>query len=438
MSVPQLSKRIPNQRWWRILPPVLIAYCIANIDRSSLAFTIAGGMRESIGMTATMAGLAGGVYFVGNLILQAPGGHIAEKASARNLLAICTAGWGIVSIITGFVTVPWQLLTLRFLLGITEGATLPTLLTLLTHWFPSEERGRATATFMMGNALAFVLTGPLSGWIITAFGWRYVFFIQGALSLLFLVIWLPLIEDHPQNAKFLSERERNYLVGKLELERQSLSKAGGAPVSYWQLLSNTNLWKLIFIYFFIQLAVTALVLWLPTMIRMLTRSNMTVVGWLSSIPFLMAVPGLYFFGALADRSGNRKLYTIVPVALFSVCFFLSTQTKSMIWVSYAFLVAVGFFQQGHIGAFWSIPPQMFPREVAVGARGLINGCGNLGGFFGPTLVGWAIGMFHSSDVGIYVLCCSLVVACLITLTLPASLTWKPGPLEEAKAKAVRT
>ena len=67
---------------------------------------------------------------------------------------------------------------------------------------------------------------------------------------------------------------------------------------------------------------------------------------------------------------------------------------------------------------------LFPREVAGGARGLINGCGNLGGFFGPSMVGWFITMFHSPDIGIYVLSGFLLVACIVTLTLPAQVAGK--------------
>jgi nitrate/nitrite transporter NarK len=105
----------------------------------------------------------------------------------------------------------------------------------------------------------------------------------------------------------------------------------------------------------------------------------------------------------------------------ALCLLLATQTKEWTWVSYAFLTLSGFFQMAHNGAFWAIPPLLFPKNVAGGARGIINGIANLGGFVGPSLVGWFITQFHSPDIGIYVVCASLLLASLLTFTLPGYL-----------------
>jgi MFS family permease len=301
---------------------------------------------------------------------------------------------------------------------------MPAVLVILSHWFPIEERARANAIFIMNNAIASVITGPLAGWLITVYGWRYVFFVEGTITIFLIFIWWPLIDDSPEKAKWLSAAERMYLVKKLKEERENAKNTGRGPVNYRELLGNIDLWKLVIIYFCVQVAVIAYVLWLPTMIKSLMNTGMTTVGFLSAVPYIATIGGLYVFAARSDRSGNRRVNTALPIFCFAICFFMSTQTKDMIWVSYAFLVGVGFFQQAHNGVFWSIPPMLFPREVAGGARGLINGCGNLGGFFGPSMVGWFITMFHSPDIGIYVLSGFLLVACIVTLTLPAQVAGK--------------
>lgn len=394
------------------------------MDRSSLGFAMAGGMNEAIGMTASVAGMAGGVFYFGYLLLQFPGGDIAEKASAKKFLTWSIVAFGVFAFATGLVTNIWQLIVLRFLLGVAEGGVMPAVLVILSHWFPIEERARANAIFIMNNAIASVITGPLAGWLITVYGWRYVFFVEGTITIFLIFIWWPLIDDSPEKAKWLSAAERMYLVKKLKEERENAKNTGKGPVNYRELLGNIDLWKLVIIYFCVQVAVIAYVLWLPTMIKSLMNTGMTTVGFLSAVPYIATIGGLYVFAARSDRSGNRRVNTALPIFCFAICFFMSTQTKDMIWVSYAFLVGVGFFQQAHNGVFWSIPPMLFPREVAGGARGLINGCGNLGGFFGPSMVGWFITMFHSPDIGIYVLSGFLLVACIVTLTLPAQVAGK--------------
>lgn len=427
-AVAEVTSTIPHQRWWRILPPTLIIYIFGYMDRSSLGFALAGGMRESIGMTASIAGMAGGVFYFGYLLLQVPGGDIAEKGSAKKFLTWCIVAFGLLAFATGLVTKTWHLLVLRFLLGLAEGGVMPAVLVIISHWFPNEERARANAIFIMNNAIASVITGPVAGWLITSYGWRYVFYVEGAITVFLIFIWWPLIDDSPAKAKWLSAAERDYLLERMRQEREGdAKKSGKVPVNYRELLKNVNLWKMVVIYFCIQVAVIAYVLWLPTMIKALTKTGMTTVGFLSAVPYLATIGGLYLFAVLSDKSGNRRINTAIPIFCFAVCYFMSVQTKSSIWVSYAFLVGVGFFQQAHNGVFWSIPPMLFPREVAGGARGFINGCGNLGGFFGPSLVGWFITTFHSPDKGIYVLSGFLLIACIVTLTLPAQIAGKAAP-----------
>lgn len=80
------------------------------------------------------------------------------------------------------------------------------------------------------------------------------------------------------------------------------------------------------------------------------------------------------------------------------------------------------FYGSHNSVFWSIPPALFPREVVGGARGIIIGMGNLGGFVSPTMVGWFITTFDSSDRGIYGMVITWLLACVFVYWLPRSLS----------------
>jgi len=414
---------IPKLRWWRILPPCLLAYVLSFLDRLNFGFAMAGGMPRELGMTATVAGLAAGVFSFGYLLLQVPGGDYASKRSARTVVAIIMFAWGLVAMATGLCQNTTQLIGARFLLGVAEGGLWPAVFVLISDWFPSEELARANAVFTMGATVAQAINGPLSGWLVSAYGWRDLFFIEGAFPIIGLLIWLPLISDRPEQAKWLSVSERDYVVNKIKAEQEALKqKEAGKTVSYKELCKQVNLWKLVAVYFCFQVGVTAYVYWLPTIMSQLTKAGLALTGWLVVVPYLSSIIGLFFFAASSDRSGNRRLFVALPAIGAAICLFLSVQVKEMIWVSYTFLALSGLFYGSHNGVFWSIPPALFPREVAGGARGIINGMGNLGGFIGPTMVGWFITISGNSDGGIYGMVIAWLLACVCVYALPKSLS----------------
>lgn len=427
----ELTKSIPNARWWRIIPPAILVYIFSFMDRTNIGFAMAGGMNEALGMTASLSGLAAGIFFVGYIILQVPGGHIAEHGSAKKFIAISILLWGGLSTGLGFVQTATQLLVVRFLIGVAEGGVWPAMLVVLSHWFPNEERGRANAYFIMNIAIASIITGPISGWIVNDFGWRWVFIVEGLLSILLIFVWWPLISDKPSDAKWISKEEREYIETKLREEQESLKTGTNEKVSYSQIFSSINMWKLIFIYFFYQVGIYGFTMWLPTILKSITNSGMTGIGMLSTVPYFAMIGGLYLFAQWSDRTMNRRLYTALPMLGFAICFVASTLFKNEVWVSFAFLVGCGFFMQSASSIFWTIPPILFPAEVAGGARGIINALGNLGGFIGPFAVGWLRTAFDSYDIGIYFLAITLIAGYLLTLSLPAETTGKVKPHHEA-------
>ena len=306
----------------------------------------------------------------------------------------------------------------RFLLGVAEGGVWPAILVMLSKWFPAEERGRANALFIMNLNIAILVSSPVSGWIIQTFGWRDLFVIEGVASMLLVFVWWPLIDERPQHAKWISEEERTYITDRIAAEERSVRRAG--IDTYRKLLADPNLWLLTAFYFFFQVGDIGFMMWLPTILKSLTNRGMTVVGMLSALPFLAAMAGLYLMASLSDASGRRKIFLAIPGLGFAAAFLLSVQTREIALVSYGFLLICGLFHNAYNGVFWTLPPRLFASEVSGGARGLINGIGNLGGFLGPFLVGWVVTATGSTEYGVYVLSGFLVLAFLISLTLPAS------------------
>lgn len=409
--------KIPNKRWIHIIPPILLVYIVAFMDRTNIGFAIAGGMSKELGMTASVSGIAAGIFFIGYLFLQVPGGQIAEHGSAKKFIGATIIVWGILAIASGFARSTTQLLVLRFLLGVAEGGVMPAVLTIIRHWFPSEERGRATAFVIMNNPIASIITGPLSGLILTKFTWHYVFIIEGIISLALIVVWLPLISDRPEKAKWISKEERDYLVERLEAEQKCMDVNQQKKTSLKDIILNKTLWKLVLIFFFLQTGVYGYTLWLPTILKNLTKTGMGMVGILSIFPYIATIIGLFVFPTLSDKSMKRKKYIVLTIVGFAICLYLSVGFQQSIWLSFVMLVGCGLFLQASSAVFMTIPPAVFSSEVAGGATGIINALGNLGGFIGPFLVGLLMQMF-SYNMSIYSLVISLVLAIIITTTLP--------------------
>ncbi|MGQ5835110.1 MFS transporter [Serratia sp. IR-2025] len=416
VSVSQ-SQAIPKLRWLRIVPPILITCIISYMDRVNIAFAMPGGMDDELGITASMAGLAGGIFFIGYLFLQVPGGKLAVYGNGKKFIGWSLLAWAVISVLTGLVTNQYQLLFLRFALGVSEGGMLPVVLTMISNWFPDKERGRANAIVIMFVPIAGILTAPLSGWIITAWDWRMLFLVEEALSLVVMALWYFTISNRPQEAKWISQAEKEYLVKTLHDEQLLIKGKTVRNASLRRVLGDRIMWQLILVNFFYQTGIYGYTLWLPTILKGLTHGDMEQVGLLAILPYIGAIFGMLIISTLSDRTGKRKVFVALPLACFAACMALSVLLKDHVWWSYAALVGCGVFIQAAAGVFWTIPPKLFNAEVAGGARGVINALGNLGGFCGPYMVGVLISLF-SKDVGVYSLAASLAIASVLALMLP--------------------
>ena len=432
-----MNDKIPSTRWLRIITPVLIACIISFMDRVNISFALPGGMEADLGITSQMAGVASGIFFIGYLFLQIPGGRIAVNGSGKRFIAWSLMAWAVVSIATGFVTHEYQLLVLRFILGVSEGGMLPVVLTMVSNWFPEKELGRANAFVMMFAPLGGMLTAPVSGAIIAALDWRWLFIIEGLLSVVVLAVWWFMISDRPEEARWLPEAERHYLVTTLAAERAAKlaeDAVSNAPVK--DVFRNSGLMKLVILNFFYQTGDYGYTLWLPTILKGLTGGSMASVGFLAVLPFVATLAGIYVISLFSDRSGKRRLWVRFSLYSFAAALVASVVLREHVVAAYIALVICGFFLKSATSPFWSMPGRIAAAEVAGSARGVINGLGNLGGFCGPYLVGVMI-YLYGQNVAVCALAGSLIIAGTMTFLLPKRCDLEIGEPAVAVSKQPR-
>ncbi|MES1953615.1 MFS transporter [Salinisphaera hydrothermalis] len=379
------EKPAAKARWLRLIPLTILVYIISFMDRTNIGFAF-DGIEKSMHIPAAGAGLAGGIFFIGYLFLQIPGGHLAEHWSAKKFVGIMILVWGIMAVISGFVQSYDQLLTVRFLLGVAEGGIWPAILVMIGHWFPAEERAQAFGVWIINIPIASIITSPLSGWILSFSDWRTLFVIEGIFPFLIAApLWWWLAADRPSDARWVSPEERDYIEAAIAEEQRNAPKAKG----YRDVFKSATVWKLVLVYFLIQIGFYGLNLWMPTLIQTLTQRGFAAVGLIAALPYVAAGFGLWFNGWLADRSGRYAWHVFAAMLVASVSLVASVLVgHAFLGVSILLICLAMGGALAYDGPFWAAASTTMPAAVLGGALGLINALGNLGGFVGPYVGGY--------------------------------------------------
>jgi MFS family permease len=375
-----------EQRWWRIIPVAFIMYTIAFVDRTNVSLALPALSRD-LRMDPTQAGDAVGVFFWGYMLLQIPGGHLAQRWSAKRFVSILLVLWGASSMACGLVQTGRQFWLMRFVLGVAEGGVWPATLVLLAHWFPRAERARANAYWMLCLPLSLVVSSPLSGWILGRWGWRVLLISEGALPFFWLVIWWWMIDDHPPQARWISAQERDDLVNTLSREAAELEPV--RSLTYLRALLRPQVLAMVAIYFLLNCGNYGYLFWLPSALESAQKMSHLLVGILFSIPFVITAIGMVLFSRHSDRKRERKGHVAFALAWGSLFLLASVlANRPAAGLSFLLISLVGAGSYGALGPFWAIPTETLPRSVAGSAMGLINALGNLGGYCGPLVVGY--------------------------------------------------
>ncbi len=404
---------VGRARWARLVPVAIIVYIISFMDRTNIGFAFSS-LGKDLHINMASQGLAGGIFFIGYLFMQIPGGHLAEHWSAKKFVGIMILVWGVFALLGGFVQNYGQLLLDRFFLGVAEGGIWPAILVLISHWFPARERARAYGYWIMNIAISSMITAPLSGWILSVGSWRWLFIVEGLFPFVIAApLWFALVKDHPREAAWCSEPERRYIEDTLAEERRHEPPAAG----YSDVLRSGVVWRLVAVYFLIQIGFYGLNLWLPHQIKHVTGGNDVLVGAVTVIPYAFAMVGLWLNGQAADRNGRYSRHVFISMVIGAVALVLSVVFANVAALSVLLLAFAMGGALAYDGPFWASASSAMPVAFAGVAMGLINAIGNLGGFVGPYLGGWLQDQSGSFFTTSLALSAALVLAGLVMLTL---------------------
>lgn len=414
------SIKLASKRWWFIMPIVFITYSLAYLDRANYGFAAAAGINEDLGITKAVSSLLGALFFLGYFFFQIPGAIYAERKSVKKLIFVCLILWGVCATLTGMVSNIPMLIGIRFALGIVEAAVMPAMLIYISNWFTRSERSRANTFLILGNPVTLLWMAVLSGYLIESFGWRIMFIIEGIPAVIWACCWWVLVNDKPEQAKWLSNQEKQDLKTVLESEQKGIKQVK----NYREAFRSFNVIILCIQYAAWSIGVYGFVLWLPSIIRQGSEMGMVEAGWLSSVPFLAATIMMVLVSWASDKFQNRKLF-VWPLLLIGAFAFLGSYLLggSNFWLSYILLVIAGGAMYAPYGPFFAIIPEMLPRNVAGGAMALINSMGALGSFAGSYLVGYLNAVTGSMSASYIFMSAALFLSVILTIIVkPAKLS----------------
>src|SRR5215472_7633934 len=385
----ELQRSTMRKVYLRLLPFAVLSYVLAYIDRINVSF--AGlTMRGDLGMSAASFGFAVGMFYWGYFIFEVPSNVILEKVGARIWIARIMITWGILAALTAVVRDSTTFAIVRFLLGVAEAGFFPGIILYFTYWFPSRHHARIVAGFLVGLPVAVAIGAPISTGLLGLDGlfglrgWQIMYIAEAIPTVVIGVITFFVLTDRPGQAKFITEKQRKWLVDTIASERSATEAV--RRYTLWEALYNPKVLLLALNYLGIVTASLGMLIFIPQIIKSLGNySNMTV-GWLTMIPYICGAIAMVTWGRISDRMNERRWNLFVGCLFSFVGLLIAAMTMGTWWALVGMsIAAMGFY--GSKGPFFAMPPMFLSGPALAAGIAWINSIGNLGGFFGPWYVG---------------------------------------------------
>jgi MFS family permease len=398
---------------WRLLPFLGACYLIAYLDRVNVSFARLS-MLEDLGLSETAYGFGAGVFFIGYFLFEVPSNLALHRVGARLWIARIMLTWGIISGAMAFTQslaaltglgVDTVFYSLRFLLGAAEAGFFPGVLLYLNYWYPSHRQSRAVALLLAAQPMSYVIGAPISGAIMETFGaaggladWQWLFLLEAAPALLFTGAVLLYLDDGIDAARWLDADEKRVI--KSELAHDAASKR---EYSLRALLSVKALWIFALIYLLVVMGVYGINFWLPALIERTGVASALSIGWITALSYLVSALLAVTITRRAERRNEKRWHAATVTIFAGMALALSAQFADSVVLTVGLITLASAGALASMALFWSFPGSILTGAGVAAGLAAINSVGNLGGFFGPYLLGALTDWLGSPAAGISIL-----------------------------------
>jgi ACS family tartrate transporter-like MFS transporter len=416
---------------WRLLPLIALGYGTAYMDRVNISFASLQ-MNRDLHFSNTVYGLGAGLFFLSYAACEVPSNLLLYRFGARRWLARIMVTWGVIAMAMIFVRTPWQFYGARFLLGMAEAGFFPGVVFYLMQWFPPEQRARSISRFYIAAPLSSVFMGVVAGALLNLqgrlhlAGWQWLFLVEAVPAVVLGVVFYLYLPDGPGDAAWLSEGERVAIVSGVQ--RVPASPHGDSVL---HALGDPRVW-LLGLFMFCMLATNyAYTFSTPDILRSVSGYSITKIGFLIAAINLLGAFAMIGNGWWADRSSNRSsgiillpFWHVIPCCLMMAAGLgaLAMAASAIVAIPALLLVVLGNY--GMQGPLWAVASSFLSGRSAAAAIAAMNTIGILGGFIGPSWMGFARDLTGNYQRGLLTMTVPMLGAAAIMLYLRGALAMR--------------
>jgi ACS family tartrate transporter-like MFS transporter len=402
----EIEKRTMKRVATRLVPFLMLCYVFCWMNRINLSFA-AVPMGKQLGLSATDYGLAAGLFFVTYALLEIPSNLLLHKYGARKWIARIMFSWGVVAAGMALVAGPNSFYLMRLLLGAAEAGFYPGILFFLTLWVPAAYRARTYSVFLLAIPLTGIIGGPLSVHLLDLngtlglAGWQWMFIVEGLPSAILAPFVLFYLQDRPNDAHWLANDEKTWLIDKLATEKQTIDLRSAQSVL--AALTNPTVVLMALMYFSNVCILNGILFFLPQIVKGFGLT-MHQVGDFMIIPNVLALVLMIIWGRRSDRKQERFGHAAAANMVAAVAL-LGAMTIQDPWLRGAAFSIAFAATLCMVVPFWAIPGAFLSGASAAGGIAAISAMGVTGGFVAPYFIGYmkdVTGSFTASFLSIAV------------------------------------
>ncbi|MFZ3387913.1 MFS transporter [Buttiauxella gaviniae] len=417
------SKKAKNTRYL-ILLIIFIVTTINYADRATLS--IAGTeVAKELQLSAISMGYIFSAFGWAYLLMQIPGGWLLDRYGSKKVYTYSLFFWSLFTFMQGFVDmVPLayagiSMFIMRFMLGFSEAPSFPANARIVAAWFPTKERGTASAIFNSAQYFSLALFSPLLGWLTFAWGWEHVFTVMGGIGFVLTFLWVKFIHnptDHPR----MSQEELDYITkggAVVDMDHKKPGAVVEGPKLHYikQLLTNRMMLGVFFGQYFINTITWFFLTWFPIYLVQDKGMSILKVGMVASIPALCGFAGGVLGGVFSDSlikrgyslTVARKIPIVLGMLLASTIILCNYTESTALVVT---LMAFAFFGKGFGALGWPVIADTAPKEMVGLCGAVFNVFGNVASIVTPLVIGYLVSELHSFNAALIFVGCSALMA----------------------------
>jgi sugar phosphate permease len=390
---------------WYILGLICLMYLITYLDRVIISNT-APEIRTEFGFDQKTMGWIFGSFVLAYALFQVPGGRLSERFGPRAVLAGLVAYWSLMTAAVGLAGSAPAFMILLFLLGVGEAGAFPGATRAMQMWFPRRERGFAQGFTHSASRFGAAIAPPIIGAIILTLGWRWAFYICGAIGAFWAVAWYAFYRNMPEQHAMVNPAELERIRGLDDKGRLKQVPTARPKVPWSTLLQSPNMWAIMCAYFTYVYCLYIFLAWLPSYLVGARHLTAVDARLLTSLPLWAMVVGNTVGGLATDwllhKTGRtrfaRRSVAIVGMLGCAGFILLAALVEDAHAAVYC-LTGAAFCLECTIGPSWSVPMDT-AGEYSGTVSGMMNMAGNIGGALSPVVFGYLAdaGYWHAQFV----------------------------------------